>query len=172
MTGDFWTALVEELHKSQAREAVTVPPLSGQLDVLRGGASIPQLDAEAILSITIIGDCSLIPGPRRSVEGALGWVRREKGEIRPFVHVDCERIVEMLGPVALGMNEKRRNTVMAEAIARVIVHEWVHVATQNPGHTKSGVMQSQFQLGDLLADDEQIYPRQDAGHRRKRSSGF
>jgi hypothetical protein len=75
----------------------------------------------------------------------------------------------MLGPMALGMNQSRRDTVMAEAIARVIVHEWIHIATQSAGHAKSGVMQSQFELADLLAYDEQINHGQATGHHRKKA---
>ena len=41
---------------------------------------------------------------------------------------------------------------MAEAIARVIAHEWIHIATQKAGHEKSGVMESQFQVSDLLTE--------------------
>lgn len=167
-----WIALVEELHRSQAREAISVPLLAGDFDVLRGNKPVPELDPGMVVSIFLDGDCSLVPGPQRYVDGALGWVREVKGEIRPFVHVSCERIVEMLGPIALGMNEKRRNTVMAEAIARVVVHEWIHIATQKVGHAKHGVMQSQFVLWDLLADDEQINPQPEARHCRKRSCGL
>lgn len=160
MSDDFWTALVEELHKTQTREATMAPALGGDFDVLRGDKPVPAVDSQLLLSITIIGDCSLRPGPRKYLEGALGWVREEGGEIRPFIHVDCDRIVEMLGPIALGMKRDRRNTVMAEAVSRVVVHEWIHVATQTAAHTKRGVMQSQFELSDLLAYDEQVNTRQ------------
>lgn len=172
MKDGLWTALVEELHRSQAKEAVTVPLLAGDFDVLRGDKTVPELGSGTVVSVFLMGDCSLIPGPRRYVDGALGWVREVKGEIRPFVHVNCEEIVEMLGPIALGMNEKRRNTVMAEAIARVVVHEWIHIATQKAGHAKQGVMQSQFVLWDLLADDEQMNPQPEARHCKKGSCGL
>jgi hypothetical protein len=169
MSEGLWNALVEELHRSQAKEAVEVPVLTGEFDVLRGEDVVPGLVVETSLSVTIIGDCALMPSPPRYVEGALGWVRQVKGEIRPFVHVNCERIGQMLGPMALGMNQSRRDTVMAEAIARVIVHEWIHIATQSAGHAKNGVMQSQFELSDLLAYDEQINHGQATGHHRKKS---
>jgi hypothetical protein len=178
VTGDhpisegLWNALVEELHRSQAKEAEAMPVLSGDFDVLRGEDVVEGLVVETPLSVVIIGDCALQPSPRRYVEGALGWVRLVKGEIRPFVHVNCERIVQMLGPVALGMNQGRRNTVMAEAIARVIVHEWIHIATQSAGHAKNGVMQSEFELSDLLAYDEQMNPKHKSDHRRKKEAGF
>jgi len=42
----------------------------------------------------------------------------------------------------------------AEAIARVILHEWVHVATQNPRHTEQGISKQTFGVKDLLTEDE------------------
>jgi hypothetical protein len=78
----------------------------------------------------------------------------------------------MLQPLALGMDRERRNTVIAEGIARVIAHEWIHIATQKAGHEKTGVMESQFQVSDLLTDDEPIYPRRHVGRDKRRPSGF
>jgi hypothetical protein len=106
------------------------------------------------------------------VSGALGWVKRIDGQIEPFIHVNCERIVEMLQPLALGMKNERRDTVMAEAIARVVTHEWIHVATQETRHRHSGVMQSQFRVSDLLADDDLLYHRDHIGREKRRNSGF
>jgi hypothetical protein len=130
------------------------------------------VDADVAISVKLIGDCTLMPGPRRTVNGALGWVKKVDGEIQPFIHVNCERIAEMLEPIALGMDRERRNTVMSEAIARVIAHEWIHIATQDANHEKNGVMQSQFQISDLLADDNSAYPRRRMERGKKRSSGF
>jgi len=45
---------------------------------------------------------------------------------------------------------------MAEAMARVILHEWVHIATQSAHHGSHGVTQSVFGLQDLLADDVEV----------------
>jgi hypothetical protein len=98
-------------------------------------------------------------------------VKKVDGEIQPFIHVSCERIVEMLQGMALGMDQQRKNTVMAEAMARVIAHEWVHIATQKAGHEKSGVMESGFQVSDLLTDDP-VYPRRHVGRDKRRSAGF
>src|SRR5579863_8997671 len=87
---------------------------------------------------------------------ALGWVWRVRGRIEPFIHVDCTQIAQELGPVALGMDRNRRDTVMGEAMARVILHEWIHVATQNPKHARDGVAKARFDLVDLLAYDEEV----------------
>ena len=155
MENDQWTALAGQLHRSQESTARFFPIIDGELEVLRGSDVVRGVNVEMGISVFLHGDCKLLPQPRRFVEGALGWVHRIDGEIQPFVHVDCKRILEMLGPMALGMKRERRNTVMAEAIARVIVHEWIHIVTQKAGHLESGITKSKFQVTDLLAEDEQ-----------------
>jgi hypothetical protein len=70
--------------------------------------------------------------------------------------VNCAEIAQELGSLVLGMNQRRRDMVMGEAMARVIVHEWVHVATQNAGHARRGVAKSSFGVADLLAEDVEI----------------
>lgn len=170
MDDDQWSALVRELQRADVRVEAAARELAGGLNVLRGRDLVVGIDAAQIISVRVIGDCTLLPGPRRMVNGALGWVKKVDGEIQPFIHVSCERIVEMLQGMALGMNRDRRNTVMAEAMARVIAHEWIHIATQNAGHEKSGVMESHFQTADLLTDDPGPVRRHSG--RDKRHSGF
>ena len=167
-----WSALVQELRRSETRFEPVVPEIAGGLDVLRGRDLEAGVNVDVGLSVVIIGDCTLMPGPRRAVSGALGWVKKVDGQVQPFIHVDCARLTEMLQPLALGMDRERRDTVVAEALARVIAHEWIHIATQETHHEKSGVMQSQFQLSDLLADDALINPREHSRREKKRSSGF
>jgi len=167
-----WSALARELHRTKARFEPAVPEIAAGLDLLRGRDLEAGVNVDVGLIVIIIGDCALKPGPRTTVNGALGWVKKVDGQIQPFIHVDCARLTGMLQPLALGMNRERRNAVVAEALARVIGHEWIHIATQETHHQKSGVMQSQFQVSDLLADDDPIYPREHAGREKKRSSGF
>jgi hypothetical protein len=172
MEDDQWSALVRELQRTDVRLETVALELGGGLEVLRGRDLVTGVSAEQVISVSVIGDCTLLPGPRRLVSGALGWVKKVDGEIQPFIHVSCERIVEMLRPLALGMNRERRDAVMAEAMARVIAHEWIHIATQKAAHEKSGVMESQFQVSDLLTDDDPVYPRRHIGREKKHSMGF
>ena len=172
MEDDQWSALVRELHRTDVRLETTARELGGGLEVLRGRDLMTAVSVDQVISVTVVGDCTLLPGPRRMVNGALGWVKKVDGEIQPFIKVSCERIVEMLQGIALGMDRERKNTVMAEAMARVIAHEWIHIATQQARHEKSGVMESQFQVSDLLTDDAPINPRRHVGREKKHSSGF
>ncbi|WP_109484336.1 hypothetical protein [Occallatibacter savannae] len=171
MDDEQWSALVRELQRADVRLDTSVRELGGGLEVLRGRDLKVGIDFAQVISVQVVGDCTLLPGPRRAVNGALGWVKKVGGEIQPFIHVSCERIVEMLRPIALGMDLDRRDTVMAEAMARVIAHEWIHVATQNSRHEKSGVMEKEFQVSDLLTDDP-VQRRGRAGREKKHTSGF
>ena len=88
------------------------------------------------------GDCTLRPPPlyaTHAVEGALGWVLRVNGRIEPYVHVDCTILVRMLGRMGMHLSRDRRNTVMGESMARVIVHEWIHYARQSAAHGDRGI---------------------------------
>ena len=38
---------------------------------------------------------------------------------------------------------------MAHAVARVILHEWIHIATQNSGHSSYGLTKARFGVDDL-----------------------
>jgi hypothetical protein len=172
MDDDQWSALVRELQRADVRLETAARELGGGIEVLRGRDLVSGIEGDQMISVRIIGDCTLLPGPRRMVSGALGWVKKVDGEIQPFIHVSCERVVEMLQGMALGMNRERRDTVMAEAMARVIAHEWIHIATQRSSHEKSGVMESQFQLSDLMTDDARLNPRRHVRRDKKGSDGF
>jgi hypothetical protein len=147
-----WTALSTALRREIADE----PQLKAGAELLRGETMPRGLEVTNPISIYLHGECDLIVVPQPRPLGALGWVRRVHGEIEPFVHVDCGKIAQELGPVAFGMSSNRRQVVMGEAVARVIAHEWIHIATQNPGHTEDGVAKSSFGILDLLAEDDQI----------------
>jgi len=153
MPDEEWADLKTALRNARTKMASETPALTGQMEIVRGDEMKPGLDVASVITVFLRGDCNLAPRPRLVVQGALGWVPRSKGFIEPFVNVNCTRLVDMLGPMALGMNRSRRATVMAEAMARVILHEWVHIATQSAHHTSHGVSQSEFSVRDLLADD-------------------
>jgi hypothetical protein len=151
-----WVALFDALEKGARGAEEEAPALQGGADLVRGDAMARGLEIGKPISVYLHGDCRLTPMPRYTPVGVLGWVFRVHGRIEPFIHVDCAEIAQELGPLVLGMNSKRRDTVMGEAMARVILHEWVHVATQSAGHAAHGVAKSSFGIGDLLAEDEEV----------------
>lgn len=157
MPGEEWSALSVALHQGfQTLSAETHLSFAG-FEVLRGDAVVPGQQFDEVISIYLHGECRLIARPGKpTVEGALGWVLRDHGEIRPFIHVDCSRIAELLAGRALGSTQEKRTAILAEAISRVILHEWMHVATQSPVHTRDGIEKSSFGVDDLVRKDAKM----------------
>jgi len=153
---DQWVTLASILRVSFDSLAVETHFAAGGFDVVRGDTLAPGREFEEVISIYLHGDCRLEPqAGTHMVQGVLGWVVRDSGQIRPFIHVDCSRIAELLGQHVFGLDRDVRNAAMAEAISRVILHEWVHIATQNPAHSREGIEKRWFGVQDLVPD----YPR-------------
>jgi hypothetical protein len=167
MSNEFWPILVTALRDELASGASETRVLPGRtvgaarssdpaVQILRGDRIAPGLNADNPLTIYLHGDC-VIPPPRSfslgkpSIAGALGWVRRNRGQIEHFIHVECTRLAQMLATQAYGLDRDQRNGLMAVAIARVILHEWIHIATQNPGHARDGLGKAAFRPSDLVA---------------------
>jgi hypothetical protein len=151
---EVWTSLFEALRREQPVAAAKDPALRGGLSLVRGDTMARGLQVEKPITVYLHGDCTLLPAPRLMTAGALGWVFRSEGKISPFIHVDCSLIAQELGPLALGMSRERRCEAMGEAIARVIVHEWLHIATQSAKHSAQGVSKPAFSAADLLSEEE------------------
>jgi hypothetical protein len=167
MSNEFWPILVTALREELASGAPETRVLPGQtvgagrssdtaVQILRGDRIAPGLIADNPITIYLHGDC-VIPPPRLfsfsqpSIAGALGWVRRYHGQIEHFIHVECNRLAQMLATQAYGLDHNQRNGLMAVAIARVILHEWIHIATQNPGHARDGLGKAAFRPRDMVA---------------------
>jgi hypothetical protein len=147
-----WSALIGAMRRNLVEAAEGTEGLAGTPEIVRGDTMASDLRVETVIVVYLHGDCNLAPLVARTAFGVpLGWVRREDGRIEPFVHVDCTRIGQVLGPQALGLNRDQRNAVMTGAIARVILHEWIHIATQNPAHAERGIAKAQFGVADLMA---------------------
>jgi hypothetical protein len=147
-----WDALFSALRVGVANGGAETALLDAEAEFVRGDSIVAGVQVEKAIVVFLHGDCSLAPAGRRTAFGVpLGWVWRRHGLIEPFAHVDCTRIGQVLGPQALRMSQDQRNRAMAGAIARVIVHEWIHIATQNPEHAERGVRKAQFGVADLMA---------------------
>ena len=114
---------------------------------------------DAVIPVYLHGECRLLGEPgQEDVRGALGWVFRAHGHIEPFIHVDCTRLSGMLGHQALWMNSGARNAALAEAIAHVVLHEWMHIDTQSAAHTRDGISKDSFRVADLVPGYARILP--------------
>ena len=153
MPEDEWAALASDLRSGfDNLAAETHFDLSG-LDVIRGEKLVPGTQFEEVIPVYLHGECKLHAQPALpSVHGALGWVLRDHEAIKPFIHIDCARIAELLTQRAFGLNDSQRNSMMAQAVARVALHEWLHVATQNSTHARNGIFKSTFSAADLVPD--------------------
>jgi hypothetical protein len=124
---------------------------------LRGDDSEPGFSVESSIVVYLHGDCSLSPMERRTAYAVpLGWVRRIDGEIQPFVHVDCTRIGQVIGAQARWLSKQGRDKAMDGALARVILHEWIHIATQSSAHASNGIARAQFGVADLMGDQHAV----------------
>jgi hypothetical protein len=167
MSNEFWPILVTALREELASAAPETRVLPGRtvgagdssdpaVQILRGDRIAPGLTAENPITIYLHGDCVLARSfslslGQPSIAGALGWVRRSHGQIEHFIHVECSGLAQMLATRAYGLDRDQRNGLMAVAIARVILHEWIHIATQNPGHAPDGLGKAAFRPADLEA---------------------
>lgn len=160
-----WAALFDALRRNLAEGAAETQVIATNPEIIRGDTMQPGLQLDSPVVIFLHGDCNLAPIPVRTAYGVpLGWVEQVDGRIEPFVHVDCRRIGQVIGPQAVGINADRRNAMMAGAMARVIAHEWIHIATQSTAHAARGIERAQFGVADLMAGREKPgapvrYPR-------------
>jgi hypothetical protein len=156
-----WTALLAALRVGLADGGVEVQSIDPGADFLRGDDVVPGFLVDSAITVYLHGDCTLSPALRRTAFAVpLGWVRRVDGRIEPFVHVDCTRIGQVLGPQAMWMSRARRIDVMAGAMARVILHECIHIATQSSGHAERGIAKADFGVADLMGNSAIVnWPR-------------
>jgi hypothetical protein len=126
-------------------------------ELLRGDQMQPGIIVDSAISVYLHGNCAgtvtsqtriLFSSPHPN---ALGWVEQTHGQISPFIHVDCGLIAKMLrSPSHFVYPES--NDQISLAIARVFLHEWWHITTQNPHHTRTGIAKSTFTVNDLIGN--------------------
>ena len=128
------------------------------VQILNGDDIVPNINVNNPITVYLHGDCNTIPRPEPrigsgvTVSGALGWVELRQGRIEPFIHVDCSRIAEMVSNKAFGHDREQRNQLLAIAVSRVILHEWIHISTQTPHHASHGLAKAAFNVSDLVSD--------------------
>ncbi len=130
---------------------------SPHINIVRGDTIASGVIIDNSISVYIHGECVAMPTPRpepidrEHIPPALGWVRVHNGVIEPFIHVECTQISRVLGLQGVGVKGYQRDRLMAQAIAHVIAHEWIHISTQSKHHGKNGITKAQFGFSDLVA---------------------
>ncbi len=146
-----WAALFVAVRASLQEAAAEVPALDTRVELIRGDA----LDWGAVVprSVTVYlhGDCTLHPMPGPFPMGEpLGWVMKVGPWIQPMIHVECTPIGQALAQSGEWMSRDQRMAAMSGAMARVILHEWAHVATQSSAHGAEGITKARFGVADLI----------------------
>jgi hypothetical protein len=148
---DLWPPLFRALHAELVREGRTYPLPPDPPMMLARDATVAQPVSDFVV-IHLLGRCDIPHQAWRPLaqDRPLGWVYQLDGHIQPFIFVDCTRLVQFLNPVTLGMNGPQRSDAMTRAMARVIVHEWIHVELQTAAHTDRGIRRPALSAHDLV----------------------
>ena len=154
-----WTDLAAALRHTFENAVLESHSPIGGFDIVRGDTLAPGAVFDTAIPVYLHGECRLLGQPgQEDVRGPLGWVFRSHGHIEPFIHVDCARLSGVFGHQALWMNHGTRNAAMAEAVAHVVLHEWIHIATQSSVHTRDGISKDSFGVLDLVPGYARILP--------------
>jgi hypothetical protein len=156
-----WPSLFSAIRSVLADIATETRAIDINAELVEGDTLVPGLRVDASLSVYLHGDCNSQVQPSRgyTAGATLGWVWQRQGTIEPFVHVDCTTIGQILEPGIYWFSKDQRIHAMAGAIARVIVHEWIHIATQSAGHMEHGVTKAHFGIDDLLPERDRSLAR-------------
>jgi hypothetical protein len=155
MKEDLWPALFEALHADLADGGGELPSglaLDKEPIFLRGGEDLRGALFPKVISVKLLGRCDVFPqADRPPLGGPLGWVLQVSGKVQPFVSIDCARIAQVLRPRLIGLAAENRRYAMAQAIAHILIHEWIHIATQSSSHSARGIEQSNLSVDELIA---------------------
>jgi hypothetical protein len=151
-----WLDLLHSLHADLAAgigESANGFALQQNVAYFRGN-DIPQtLDFSNVIVVKLLGRCDVLPqSDHPALRGPLGWVPQVSGKIQPFIYVDCERVAQVLRSNSVGFNQYERRHQMAQAIAHVVIHEWIHIATQSPAHGARGITKQFLSPQELTAE--------------------
>ena len=150
--GPIWPALFSAVHQELAHENQEYP-LPEDVQLLRATGVRPAQEFGQVIQVHLVGRCDVVQQAYRPLpRGPLGWVLRVNGEVQPFVYVDCNRLAQYLNPTTLGMNGEQRTNAMAQAVAHVLLHEWIHIATQTGTHSNHGIERAWLPAADLTTD--------------------
>lgn len=146
-----WSEIVAAVRTGLAQGGAETVALDPNPRFLRADEAGPGFQADSAIPVYLHGNCNVEPMERRTAfEVPLGWVRRIDGQIESAVHVDCTRIGQVIGAQVRWLSRQGRDHAMAGAVARVILHEWIHIATQSAAHSEQGIEKAGFDVPDLV----------------------
>ena len=156
VSGNFWQCVVGALGRMRLSKTVGRPVVLAQRKQLAKGTEFFD-----VVQVALRGDCAS-GRETGSTAGStpLGWVNLVGGRIQPFIFVDCNQIARILERELRERPVSEREQVMACAVSYVIVHELIHIVTQDPGHPKTGPQKAHVTQPELLSGVSEI-PRRD-----------
>jgi hypothetical protein len=150
---ELWPALFQALDENLAA-GIGETPVGVALDrnpvLLRSRDIYPGIEYPIMIQVRLLGRCDVVPQADHPLaKGPLGWVEMVSGGIQPLIFIDCTRLAKVLGPATLGLDKQGRQQAISQAIAHVLIHEWIHIATQNPAHGTRGVTKEHLSVREL-----------------------
>jgi len=146
-----WEPLFSAIQDDLAKEDYGLADRHPHL--MRGSEVILGEEFSSVIGVKLLGRCDVPQQAYRPLKpGPLGWVLRIHGQIEPYIFVDCTRMAQVLDPTTLGMSSEQRSRAMSQAISHVLVHEWIHIATQKSEHTEHGISEAQLTAATLVAE--------------------
>lgn len=165
---DLWPSLFSALQQDLVvREGVYAA--AGILDpapeMIRGTELQAGNIVHNVVIVHLIGRCDVLPQAAwaPSGKGPLGWVSDNHGQIAPFIDINCSRIAQVLNARSLGMSQQDRRQAFCQAISHVLIHEWIHIATQSSSHAPKGIESAQLTPDELIAAPPQPFSRSSGG---------
>lgn len=151
VSDSLWQPLFSAIQNDLAEENYGLTNRSPRL--MRSSEVHPGEEFSHVVEVKLLGRCDVPQQAYRPLKpGPLGWVLRVHGEIQPYIYIDCTRMAQVLNPTTLGMSRAQRSRAMSQAISHVLVHEWIHIATQNSGHSDHGINEAQLTPSTLIAE--------------------
>lgn len=102
--------------------------------------------------VTFSGRCEILPSAVHIQSGQrLGWTHISDGEVLPFAEIDCDAIFAYLFEELSLKPPQERERILGRAVARVTVHELLHILTGSAAHSDHGVDHPTLTASQLLA---------------------
>jgi hypothetical protein len=156
LNDELWPDLLQSLHADLAAGMGEGPngfALQQNPAFYRGNDLTMEINFSKVIVVKLLGRCDVLPqSDRPSLDGPLGWVLMVSGTIQPYIFVDCARIAQALRATSLGLNKYESRHEIAQAVAHVVIHEWIHIAAQCPSHGAHGITKQFLSPAELTAD--------------------
>jgi hypothetical protein len=152
---DLWPELFEVVRADLAAGAGELSnglALDQDPILVRESDDLQGITFSHIISVKLLGRCDVLSlTDRPQLRGPLGWVPLVSGKIQPFISIDCTRIAQVLRRTVAGRNNEESRDAMIQAIAHVLIHEWIHIAMQSTSHGARGITQAYLSVDELTA---------------------